>query len=435
MFAALQRVFRHAVYELRDGFLVRPLSVGVAIGAFGIALPLVSDALPGLDAWAERLPEVVPRDPAAAKGVFASILSAMMTVVSIVLSVLLVAITFASVQFSPRILTAFVEDRTSQRTIGVFLGTFMYCLFAYSSARSDPPRTPALSALGAMCLALACIVALVVFVHHIARAVNVNFATERIAGETERTIDAMTSKSRASADSRGRQPRPRLEGPVVRVTRSGYIRYVDTKHLRSVATRAGIVVSLERRVGHFVPEGAAVARLSEARNIEGLHGEILDTIDLGPVRTMEQDIEFGLLQLVDIALKALSPGVNDPSTAINCVDQLDRLLVKLASREPISTTFCDAAGVVRVVLPEVPFARLLRVAFDQIVHYGKSDLAVALRLQRAFSDIGASTGDPEVLEAVRAAAEHAAEVTSAVLPGAGERAVTERLAAVRGPIR
>jgi uncharacterized membrane protein len=434
MFAAVQRAIRHAVYELRGGFLVRPLSIGAVIGAFGIALPLVGHELPAIDAWAARLPVIAPHDPTAAAGVFASVIGVMMTVVSIVLSVLLVAITFASIQFSPRILTAFVEDRPSQRTIGVFLGTFMYCLFAYSSARSVPPTTPALAALGAMVLALSCIVALVGFVHHIARAINVNFITERIARETERVIEEMTSEPRSRGPAGGGQPRPRLQGPVVRATRSGYIRYIDTQRLRSIAKSAGLAVSVERRVGHFVAEGVPVARLSKPRNIDGLEAEILGTIDFGPVRTMEQDVEFGLLQLVDIALKAISPAVNDPSTAINCIDQLSRLLVRLASREPVRTMFFDPPGTVRVVLPDVPFSRLLDVAFEQIVHYGKSDVAVSLRVQRAFGDVAASTANAEVLEAVRATAERAAALCIAALPEAGGRAVAERLAAVRAAL-
>jgi uncharacterized membrane protein len=266
VFAALQRQFRHAVYELRGGFLVRPLAIGAVIGAFGLLLPLLHDELPGLDAWFEHLPILAPHDPAAAAGIFASVIGAMMTVVSIVLSVLLVAITFASIQFSPRILTAFVEDRPNQRTIGIFLGTFVYCLFSYSSARANPPTTPAIAALGAMVLALACIVALVGFVNHIARSINVNFITERIAGETERVIDVMTPDPRSEFPTAAGHPTPRFEGPVLRAPRSGYIRYVDLERLAALAKGARLGVSLEKRVGHFVPEGVPLVRLSRQRD-------------------------------------------------------------------------------------------------------------------------------------------------------------------------
>jgi uncharacterized membrane protein len=146
---------------------------------------------------------------------------------------------------------------------------------------------------------------------------------------------------------------------------------------------------------------------------------------------MEQDVEFGILQLVDIALKAISPAVNDPTTAINCIDQLTRILVRIASREQAPTMLFDPPGVLRVMLPDEPFSRLVEVAFGQIVHYGKGDLAVSLRLQRAFADIAAGASDGEVRAAVRAYAERTAEQCVAALPESDGRAITERLSAVQ----
>src|ERR1019366_2523531 len=211
MFAVLDRLFRHTAYELRDGFLVRPLAIAAGIGSFGITFSLVHNAFPFVDVWAEHFPVLVPHDPVAAAGILASIIGAMMTVVSIVLSVLLVAITLASMQFSPRILTAFVEDRPSQRTIGIFLGTFLYCLFSYPTARTLPPTTPVIAVLGAMVLAIACIVALVGFIHHIARSINVNFITERIARETERVIDATMPSDLVGRVTTTEHPLPSFE--------------------------------------------------------------------------------------------------------------------------------------------------------------------------------------------------------------------------------
>ena len=246
MFARLERELRHFIYTLRGGFLVRPLVIAAAIGLCGIVFPLIEEGFPGIDAWLAQLPVIAPHDPGAAAGIFASVIGAMMTVVSIVLSVLLVAITFASIQFSPRILSAFVEDRPNQRTIGIFLGTFVYCLFVYSSARATPPTTPALAVLGAMVLALACIAALVGFVSHIARSINVNFITDRIATATERVVDEMMPALRAELGTDPGHPLPDFDGPLIRASRSGYIRYVDVQRLLGVAKDARLAVSLER---------------------------------------------------------------------------------------------------------------------------------------------------------------------------------------------
>ena len=110
---------------------------------------------------------------------------------------------------------------------------------------------------------------------------------------------------------------------------------------------------------------------------------------------MQQDVEFGVLQIVDIALKAISPAVNDPSTAINCVDQLSSIMIRFASREPPEAVLYDPPGTVRVIIPWIGFDRLLEAAFEQIRLYSKSDVAVSLRLLRALGDIAATTPDPE----------------------------------------
>lgn len=428
MFAVLERWFRHAAYELRDGFLLRPLAMALGIGLFGIVLPLLEERVPGVHRLVEGIPVLVPRDPTAASSILGSILGSMMTILSIVLSVLLIALTFASIQFSPRILTAFIEDRTSQRTIGVFLGTFVYCLFVYPSVRSAPPSTPALAVLGAILLAIACTVALVAWVHHIARSINPSFISDRIAIETERVVDKAMPNPRGGTSTLHEQPPPAFErSAVIRSTRSGYIRFVDIPRLRSLAKSTGVAIRLERRVGEYTSEGVPLLCMSRNAEItEAERSAILETIDVGPMRTLEQDIDFGLLQVVDIALKAISPAVNDPSTAINCIDHLSRLLVRIVGRELPPRIFFEPPGVVRLVLPAATLERFLDTAFDQIVHYGRSDVAVSLRIQRAFGDIASATDNPDVRSIVLGRARKAMEAAAAVLPADGAERVRLR---------
>jgi uncharacterized membrane protein len=126
--------------------------------------------------------------------------------------------------------------------------------------------------------------------------------------------------------------------------------------------------------------------------------EIIDlrgAFEFGPSRTLQQDIEFGVLQIVDIALKAISPAVNDPSTAISCVDQLSRILIRFAAREGPSSLLCDPPGVVRVSIMWTNFVRVLDAAFEQIRLYSQTDVAVSLRMMRALYDIAGTTPDPE----------------------------------------
>jgi uncharacterized membrane protein len=128
--------------------------------------------------------------------------------------------------------------------------------------------------------------------------------------------------------------------------------------------------------------------------------EFRNAVDLGPSRTLQQDVEFGILQIVDIALKAISPAVNDPSTAITCVDHLSRILIRFASREPAPHIFYDPPGILRVHMNWTDSEHLLDSAFEQIRMYAKGDIAVSLRLLRALGDIAATIPDNVLRKAI-----------------------------------
>jgi len=175
---------------------------------------------------------------------------------------------------------------------------------------------------------------------------------------------------------------------------SGYIRFVDTKRLVALAKFYRVKVQVLRRVGHFVPANVPILMVSKGERLprEGF-AELRGAFDMGPSRTLQQDVQFGVLQIVDIALKAVSPAVNDPSTAISCVDQLSRILIRFASRAPPDCLLYDPPGVFRVRIPQIDFEQLLDSAFDQTRLYAKTDVAVSLRMLRALRDISYTTGD------------------------------------------
>jgi uncharacterized membrane protein len=183
---------------------------------------------------------------------------------------------------------------------------------------------------------------------------------------------------------------------------SGYIRFIDCPQLVKLAKHHSVLVQVVRRVGHFVPKGVPLLLVSKSdRLTDQLRQEFLRAFDFGPTRTLEQDVEFGILQIVDIALKAISPAVNDPSTAITCVDQLSRILIRFAEREPVAARFYNPPGVLRVVVPWLEFERLVVAAFEQIRQYSKADVAVSLRILRALIDITTTTDVPEFRRALR----------------------------------
>lgn len=389
--------FRHVMYNLRGGFLVRPLLIALTLGTAGALLSAAEEAWPTLGAWLPRALFPSHADPQVAQVILGCIASSMMTVVSIVFAILLMTLTLASMQFSPRIIVSFSQDRVTQQTLGIFLGTFTYCLAALPAARSIPhPFEPILTVLGAMLLALACVGWLLFFIHHISQAISVNHIVDRIAQETEAVIDETMPRPLRE----NRLPDPALPEPSEREAAilspaSGYVRFIDGPRLVALAKAYGITIDVQRRVGHFVPEGVPLLTVTKGDKLTpGRAAELCGAFDLGPTRTLQQDVEFGILQIVDIALKAISPAVNDPSTGITCVDQLSRILIQFAAREPPDALLYDPPGIVRVHIPWLGFDRLVDAAFEQIRLYARADVAVSLRLLRALGDIAGTVSVP-----------------------------------------
>jgi len=390
-------LLRRAVYEMRGGFLVRPLVIALVLGCAGALLSWTEEAVPALSSWLPAVLFPSHADPQVAQVILAGIAGSIMTVVSIVFAILLMTLTLASMQFSPRIMLSFTRDRVTQWTLGIFLGTFLYCVAALPAARSLPTAfSPVVTVLGALLLALACVCWLLFFIHHIAQAISVNQIVDKIASETERVIDEMMPAARRESALGSRSPPPGLvfETAILNA-HSGYIRFIDLARLLDVAKNYRVCVHVLRRVGHFVPAGIPLLEVSKGDRLPPSgQAAVLGAFDFGPSRTLQQDVEFGVLQIVDIALRAISPAVNDPSTAISCVDQLSRILIRFVGRAPPDSVLYDLPGVPRVIISWIDFEKLLDTAFEQVRLYAQADVAVSLRMLRALGDIGATTREP-----------------------------------------
>jgi len=419
--------FRHVMYSLRGGFLVRPLIIALILGSAGALLSALEEAVPALNTWAPKILFPSHSDPQVAQVILAAIATSVMTVVSIVFAILLMTLTLASMQFSPRIIVSFARDRVTQRTLGIFLGTFSYCVAALPAARSVPrPFAPVLTVMGAMLLALACVAWLLFFIHHISQAISVNHIVEKIATETEAVIDeVMPEPRRLRRMPEAPVPEPTDREAVVPSDVSGYVRFVDIRRLVFLARSYGVSIRIARRVGHFVPAGVALLTVSKGDRLSPVRSaELRGAFDLGPTRTLQQDVEFGVLQIVDIALKAISPAVNDPSTAISCVDQLSRILIRFGAREEPASLFYDPPGVLRVARLWTDFDRLVDTAFDQIRLYARADVAVSLRLLRALGDVARTIPDP-------AARQRLAERGRRIVRGCAEKLDEDELGELR----
>ena len=390
---------RGILYELRGGFLVRPMVIAITLGLVGAVLSSLEERYTWLSAWVPHVLFPSHADPQVAQVILAGIAASIMTVVSIVFAILLMTLTLASMQFSPRILVSFVRDHTTQWTLGLFLGTFAYCMAALPAARTRPdPFSPVATTAGAMILAMVCVGWLIFFIQHISQAISVNHIVDRIARETELVIDESMPFARLNPYQSAAQNLvwQDLQTPVPSIV-SGYLRYVEVRQLVAAAKAHGLQVRVTRKVGQFVPAGVPLMMVNRADRLDaGAASTLLAAFDIGPTRTLQQDVEFGVLQIVDIALKAISPAVNDPSTAITCLDQLSRIMIRWVSRYMPDVLLADPPHVIRVVLPTIDLDGMLDTAFEQIRHYAASDLAVSARLLRALGDIADSTADHDI---------------------------------------
>jgi uncharacterized membrane protein len=415
------------MYNLRGGFLLRPLIIALTLGFTGGSLSWMEATFPAMSNFVPSALFPSHSDPQVAQVILSGIASSIMTVVSIVFAILLMTLTLASMQFSPRIIVSFAKDRVTQWTLGVFLGTFCYCMAALPAARSLPHAfAPVFSVCGAMLLALACVGLLLYFIHHISEAISVSHIVDRIASETEGIIDDVMPLPRESQRPIENAPRELETWDVPLLSESsGYIRFIDTTRLVALAKYHHVKIRAVRRVGQFVPKGTPLMLVYKAQRLPAESAsELVGAFDLGPSRTLQQDVEFGVLQIVDIGLKAISPAVNDPTTAVSCVDQLSRILIRFASRELPAPILYDPPGVARVMIPWINFEGMLRSAFEQIRLYSKSDVAVSLRLLRALGDVAWTNHDPAFRRALCAEGRR-------IVEGCSEKLGAEELSPMR----
>jgi len=433
MHKRLSLLLRSALYTLRGGFLVRSLVIALFLGTAGAILSFAEEYVPALNAW---IPEVLfpsHQDPQVALTILAGIASSIMTVVSIIFAILLMSLTLASTQFSPRILVSFVRDRSTQWTLGIFLGTFCFCMAALPAVRSLPhPFVPVATVMTAMLLALLCVGWLIFFINHISQSISVNHIVDRIARETELVIDdLMPHPLGPSEQPEHAAPFREARERFIASRRSGYIRFIDVPYLVECAKSYGVQIVVERRVGHFVPAGAPIMRVLEAGRVTPeREAHLLSAFDIGPARTMQQDVEFGVIQIVDVALRAISPAINDPSTAISCIDQLSRILIFWASRSPPRAYLHGPPHVLRVVVSWIDFEGLADTAFEQVRHYAKSDIAVSLRLIRAFDDIVGAGLPPQEQQSLVLRAQRVVSGCEEKLPEADLLKLRERMARI-----
>src|SRR5262249_23090007 len=236
------------------------------------------------------------------------------------------------------------------------------------------PFVPVATVTGAMVLALVSVGWLIFFIHHISQAISVNHIVDRIARETELVIDELMPHPRSRLSSVNRMMPDNPNEVAILNERSGYVRFIDIDQLVYLAKSWRIRIRADRGVGQFVPAGVPLLRVSHEDRIDPMRSEeLLAAFDIGPTRTLQQDVGFGVIQIIDIALRAVWRGGNDPSIAIVCIDQLSRILIRWLGRAPPASLLFDPPHVPRVFVPWIGVDGMLDTAFEQIRHYAAND--------------------------------------------------------------
>lgn len=425
---------RQTLIELRSSFWFLPALIVIA--TIGLALGVIE-----LDRrFGEELMQWSPRwfdnDPEGARSILQAIAGSMATVAGVVFSITIVALALASTQYSPRVLRNFMRDRLNQAMLGIFIGVFIYCLLVMRSiSGGNGAFVPSSALLVAVLLAIVASGTFIFFIHHIAASIQASELTKAIAKETIVALEEAFPLRGPARQEREKGLEPGLTWQSLPAQDLGYIQTVDLQALVDFACAYDTIVRMDCGVGDFVAPGWAMASVA---SVEPPSTEMVEEINriyaVDGYRTIEQDAAFGFRQLVDIALKALSPGINDTTTAVTCIEHLTALLSHCAPHsERAPNQLRD--GAMRLIEKPHSFAYLVALAFEQIRENAKGNTEILLRLMAAIERVSGWLRDPERRLSLQAQLQAIAETIESESRTAHElRRLQEKLAAVRAEL-
>ncbi|MGI8502279.1 MAG: DUF2254 domain-containing protein [Hassallia sp.] len=340
-----------------------------------------------------------------ARSLLGAVAGSMISVSATAFSITIVALQLAGSNFGPRLLRNFMQDTGNQVVLGTFIGTYIYCLLVLRTIHGEGDGygqfVPQLAITCGTLLAIISIGVLIYFINHASTIIQVSHIIEKVCDDLDRVIDRLFPKKigRSVAEGQGIGEIPDNFDSVaspVRVTNNGYIQAIDDEELMKIARKHNLLLRIESKPGKFVVKGNNLVMVFPGELVnQKLTKEINDAFILGRERSEQQDIEFPIAQLVEIALRALSPGINDPFTAIRCVDRLGAGLSRLAQKDFPSPYRYDEDNKLRAIAFGVTFEGLVDSAFNGIRQYARSDTSVTIRLLEAIANIATYTNNPK----------------------------------------
>lgn len=360
--------------------------------------------------WPEKIPFVFSNQPDGARSLLSTVAGSMITVTGITFSLTLLAVSHATSQFGPRLLTNFMRDRGNQLTLGTFIATFLYCLMVLRTVRSAEEASgagepvndlmgafvPHVSIFTSILLTIASVGVLIYFIHHIPESIRLSNVVADIGRELNRSIPILFPEMVAQDQPESQTTDPRLQLPDhfeelaqrVPCHVDGYLQTVDEQGLLQFAIDRDFVLKMCAVPGDFVSHGQPLLLISGANSLdEATLDKLRFMFAFGGHRTSTQNALFLVDQLVEVAARALSPGVNDPMTAKTCLDWLQSALRLLAGRDDPEGFRFDEGGTLRLIANPVTFREFCSNTFDQLRPYVAPDRNVALHMMKIISNV------------------------------------------------
>ena len=424
------------MYDLRASYWFVPSIMALLAIALG-AVMIWLDSGPGaglLDGlgWYQKA------KPDGAQEVLSTIAGSMITVAGVVFSITIVAIAYAASQYGPRILSNFMSDRGNQVTLGTFIATFVYCLVVLRTIRGgdEGEFVPQLAVMAGLVLALSSIAVFIYFIHHVPNSIHINHVVARIGEQLLDSVDQRFPEQvgAPAGDEAGREPSAAEQAlaqgvgvTTIGSAANGYIETLDEEALMQLASEEDLVVGLHHVPGDFLFKGEPLLSVwPSERAGDSIRRALQHSHSIGTKRTPAQDIFFLVDELVEIAARALSTGVNDPYTAMTCLDWFGAAAAQVSRRQVPSARRADGDGVVRVIAPPQSIVAFFERGFGRMRQYVSKDMNAALHMLDTVRAVGAQCEANELRRALAAEVAKLLALAEEELHGASLAEIRER---------
>jgi len=392
--------------ETRASYWYIPLLMSIAALLFSI-LCLRLDHLFVLH-WLDTWGWFHASNPEGARAILSTIATSMITVAGVTFSMTIVAVAFAASQVGPRLISNFMRDRANQITLGTFIATFLFCLFIllalFNANKNGVTESdglvfiPQISLLMAILFTISSIIVLIYFIHHIPESIKMSNVIAQIGEELNKQVDCLfpINVGKEMSKQSAHIPKNHQHRDAVVATKLGYVRILDGDTLMAIAKKHDLIIQLEARSGTYVTEGSTLLYIYSLDKIEDrIHKQCVDAFALGHQHNQEHDIIFLIDEMVEIIARALSPGINDPFTAMTCLDWLQSTLQKISKTNQPSAYRYDAEDKLRLIAQPIAFTEFCDLIFCRVQPYVCKDRNTAIHMMEMINTIHASITNDE----------------------------------------